>query len=116
MTQVRFAAAISVLLVAVLSAASATGSWEITCTSEEGDEDSWKLVISEENGKLAGTLSDEAGDFPLEQIKLAGDDLSFRVNIDDDVLVVDAKISGSSLQGVYKTHSDKGAIKGARRS
>jgi hypothetical protein len=118
MIRILVAVAGIVLLGAGLLAAAnaAVGTWEVVSAMDGGgDEMTWKLVIKEDAGKLTGTISGEPGDFTLEDIKVEGDTLTFKVSIDDQTYTTEAKISGSKLDGVFKSAGAKGTLKGTKQ-
>jgi hypothetical protein len=111
-------AGVVLLGVGLLAAANAAvGTWEVVSAMDGGDEMTWKLVINEDAGKLTGTISGEPGDFTLEDIKVEGDTLTFKVSIEDQTYTTEAKISGSKLDGVFKgTGGAKGTLKGTKQA
>jgi hypothetical protein len=110
------AAALAIFGAGLLVAANAaTGSWEVVSTPEGGDEVIWKMVIKEDAGKLTGTLSGEEGDFTLEDVKLEGEILSFKVTIDEQTYTVEARLSDSKFQGVFKSTRVSGTVRGTKQ-
>lgn len=117
MTRALLAVAVLLLFGAGLFAGNAAiGTWEVVSAMDGGGEEmTWKLVIKEDAGKLTGTISGEPGDFTLEDVKVEGDTLAFKVTIDDETYVTEAKITGSKLDGVFKATGVKGTLKGTRQ-
>ncbi|MGE5646930.1 MAG: hypothetical protein ACM336_14175 [Acidobacteriota bacterium] len=108
-------AAILLLGAGLLMAASdVAGTWDLVSAVDGGDEMSWKLVIKEDNGKLTGILSGEPGDFTLEDIKVDGDTLTFKVSIDYQTYTTESKIAGSKLNGTFKSSGSNGTLKGTK--
>jgi hypothetical protein len=99
----------------LLAANAAVGTWDVISAVDGGDDMNWKLVIKEDAGKLAGTISGEQGDFTLEDVKLEGETLTFKVTIDEQIYLTEAKISGAKLDGVFKGTGVKGTLKGTRQ-
>lgn len=99
----------------LVAANAAAGTWDVVSAPEGGDEVTWKMVIHEDAGKLTGTLSGEEGDFALEDVKLEGEILSFKVTIDDQRYTVEARLSDSKFQGVFRGTRVNGAVRGTRR-
>ncbi|HEX8984063.1 MAG TPA: hypothetical protein VF767_01475 [Bryobacteraceae bacterium] len=116
MTRLPLLLPIALLLVPLLSAAGISGAWQVFTTAESGDEIEWKMVIVEQDGKLSGTLSSELGDFTLENLKFDSGVLTFKVIIDSEDFLVDARIHGSDVEGNYKSRSEKGTLKGKQQS
>jgi hypothetical protein len=107
---------LSVALLIPPLCAGVSGTWQVFSTSESGDEIEWQLVVVEQDGKLSGTLSSELGDFTLENPKFDGGTLTFKVTIDSESCFVEARIHGSEIEGGYKSHSEKGTLKGRKQS
>ena len=107
---------IAVMLMPLLSAAGVAGTWQFLSTSESGDETDWKMVLVEQDGKLTGTASSELGEYTLEDLKFENGRLTFKVVIDNEDFLVDARIQGSDLEGAYSSRSEKGTIKGKKQS
>ena len=106
-------------LTAVLLAAAANeaiGTWDVTSSANEGNEMNWTLVIKEDGGKLTGTISGEPGDFTLEDVKVDGHTLTFKITIDAETYSSEVKISDGKLEGGYKGTSVKGTLKGTKKS
>ncbi len=100
----------------LLASNAAVGTWEVISAVDGGDESTWKLVITEDGDQLAGTISGESGDFSLHEVKLNGDELTFKVTIDDQTYVSAVKISGSKFEGAFKGGPTKGTLKGTKQS
>jgi hypothetical protein len=118
MTRIVLALAAIVLLGAglLMAANAAAGTWEVvSATDGGGDEMTWKLVIKDDDGKLSGTISGEPGDYTLEDVKVEGDTLTFKVTIEDQTYTTEAKISGSKLDGVFKSTGAKGTLRGTKQ-
>lgn len=98
----------------LMAASDATGTWDVVAAVDGGDEMTWTLVIKEDGDKLTGTLSGEPGDFTLEDVKVDGDTLTFKVSIDYQTYTTEAKISGSKLNGVFKSTGANGTVKGSK--
>jgi hypothetical protein len=109
------AAALAVSGACLLVAASAAaGTWEVVSTPEGGDEVTWKMVIHDHAGELTGTISGEQGDFTLEDVKLEGEILSFKVTIDEQTYTIEARLSDSKFQGVFRGARVNGTVRGTR--
>jgi hypothetical protein len=118
MRRVLLSLTLLTLAAVLLSAAAneAIGTWDVTSSTSEGSEMNWILVIKDDGGKLAGTLSGEPGDFTLQDVKLDGHTLTFKTTIDAEIYNSEVKISDGKLEGSYKGTAVKGTLKGTKKS
>jgi hypothetical protein len=116
----RFRVALTILMALLACAAAlaadcpAVGTWTIISTN--GEETQWTMKVTEQDGKLAGTLSGDPGEFPLVDPKMDGDAFSFRVTVGDAEYTVQTKIAGKKLEGSYKGGGIEGTLKGDKQS
>ncbi len=110
--------ALLLLATALAFAASnpAVGTWQISSTTDDGQEYAWKLVIKEDGGALSGVLSGEPGDYQLSDVKCENDTLTFKVTVEDQTYECEAKIAGKSLEGAFKGGAASGKLKGTKES
>lgn len=95
---------------------SVVGTWKCVSDTPDGDEVRWTLTITEQGGKLAGTAAGEPGEFPLIDPKLEGDTLTFRVAVEGETYTIEAKVSGTQLEGSWKGRDGHGFLKGTKQS
>jgi hypothetical protein len=102
------------LCACVCSAADVSGVWNFTAKTAEGTEYKAELVMKNDGGKLAGTISSTQGSVALEEIKVSGDNLSYTIPYRGGVAVT-SKVSANSMKGTF-TASDgmNGTIVAAR--
>lgn len=88
--------------VLLLAAAEVTGKWKVDAQSSTGTQYKLDLVLKEEGGKLGGTLTTDQGEvMQLQETKLEGDDLSFKLYVDPGTYSIKLKVSGNSMKGDY---------------
>ncbi len=98
-----------------LAADDIVGKWKMTSASANGRELKVDMVVQKDGDKLNGTLSSEAGDAPIEQAKIDGEEFSFKINGGEVVYTLTLKFKGDSLDGKYEsTNGRTGVIQGAR--
>lgn len=80
------------------------GEWDMEMSYGDGDPRDYVLKIAEEASALKGTfVSPRSGDYPLESVKLADDQATFRVKRD---------FNGTEATLVFTGKLEKGAISG----
>jgi hypothetical protein len=89
------------LCACVCSAADLTGTWDLTAQSE-GKDVKVQLVLRDDGGKLAGSISSEQGSMDLEEVKVAGDQLTYKIPYHGGITMA-LKASGNSMAGTFTT-------------
>lgn len=109
---------LAIALAAALAAAQkeVVGSWQCISDSPDGGQYRWTVVVKQENGKLSGTISGAPGEFVMQDARYEDGVFSFKVQIEGEVYVVEARISGDKLEGTWKGGSSQGVIKGTKQS
>ena len=97
------------------AADSAVGTWQLVSDSPGGEQYTWTLVLKEDGGKLAGTLTGGPGSFPLAEPKLDGETFTCKVTIDEQTYSIQAKISDGKFDGTWKGPGSQGTIKGTKQ-
>jgi len=92
------------------------GKWECTSTDDSGQTASWTLVVKDDGGKLAGTLSGDPGEFALVDPKMEGNSFTFKVVVNEVSYEVQATIDGGKLDGKFKGPEASGTLKGTKQS
>jgi hypothetical protein len=92
------------------------GTWQCISASPEGDQFNWVLTVTEQDGKLAGTLAGEPGEFPISDAKIEGDAFTFKVTVHAEVYTIEGKVAGDNFAGTYAGPQSRGTIKGTRQA
>lgn len=87
------------LLAITAAAADVTGKWTAQVPGRDGQTRETTFNLNQEGAKLTGTMSGRQGDVPISDGKVAGDSLSFTVNMN---------MGGNQIKLLYK-----GTISGA---
>ncbi len=93
------------------------GKWDCVGTDDAGQATNWTLVVKDDGGKLAGTLSGDPGEFQLVDAKLDGDSFTFKICGERrDLHASKASLDGKTVEGKYKGPEGGGTIKGTKAS
>ncbi|HTT65863.1 MAG TPA: hypothetical protein VMG35_28630 [Bryobacteraceae bacterium] len=94
----------------------AVGTWDVVGTDDAGQSANWTLIVKEEDGKLAGTLSGDPGEFNLVDAKVDGNQFTFKVIVNEETYSTEITIDGNKFEGKYKGPEAGGTIKGSKRT
>jgi hypothetical protein len=115
----RLTLLLTILLIACAAAWAAdspvVGTWNCTSTDDAGQTSTWTMVVKDDGGKLAGTLSGDPGEFALVDPKLDGNTFSFKVVVNEVSYGVEVTIDGTKLEGKYKGPEANGTLKGTKQ-
>ena len=93
------------------------GKWDCVSSDEGGTEQAWTLVVSEDRGKLSGSLLGTGGQIPLIEPKLEGNLFTFKIYVNPNCTVeTRLKIEGKKLSGTFACPEARGTFKGAKQS
>src|SRR5260370_4598790 len=87
--------------VALAAESPAVGKWNCTNVPAAAPESPWTLPVREDGTKLTGLLTDGSVEFPLSQIKLDSDALTFHFYINDKPYTFEGKLGHNKLEGKY---------------
>lgn len=79
--------------------AGVVGKWKVAASAPDGNVYNVDLVVKDEGGKPSAVLSSERGEMPLEDVKIAGDDLTFRLVMDMGPIAFKLKADGDKIAG-----------------
>lgn len=88
--------------------ASIAGHWNCEATTSSGRPYKLQLDLAEEAGKLSGAITRADGSAPIDDAKLEGNNLSFKVAADGTVYTVKLTVEGQTLKGSYTTPAGEG--------
>jgi hypothetical protein len=92
-----------------------TGKWHVTARGADGNETSVDLELTDQGGKLSGTLSHGNGSAALQDVSLAGSNLTFKVPVRGAVYTVKLTLAGNALTGSFESaEGQKGALSATR--
>ena len=95
--------------------ADVTGKWQLTATAPNGTEYKMELTLTEDAGKLGGTLSSERGALNLDEAVLAGDDLTMKFTIGSGQVSLKLAVANKQLKGTFATaDGTTGQVAGVR--
>ncbi len=113
---------LALLMLSVLVGASAgtdnpaVGTWQCAFLIEGGDDMLCTVKITEEAGKLTGTMLGGATELPLKDVKLDGDTLSFTFTGSGDDCSIVVKITGKKFSGKWSSGGQEGTFQGQKES
>lgn len=121
---IRIIASFLVILCVLAAAAAAenpiAGKWNCVSTDERGTEVTWALTVTEEAGKLAGsiTLTQTGDKIGILEPRLEGNTFSFKIPINaEEIVELTCRVNGSNLEGTFKGKtSGTGTFKGTRQA
>jgi hypothetical protein len=93
-------AGLFVLLVFATCLASAgdlNGRWEGKVKGPNGDDVQIAFTFKVDGEKLTGTVETPMGELPITDGKVKGDEISFKVDLGDNAITHQAKLSGKTL-------------------
>lgn len=93
---------LALLCLSAAAAADVTGTWNVTAITPSGREHKMQMVLKDEGGNLSGTMSGEQGAVALEEVRFAGDELSYRLPVAGGV-VVKLTVAGAAMKGAFTT-------------
>lgn len=97
------------------AASPVTGQWKVVARSEDGREFNLDLKLAMNGGKIEGTLTGDQGSMPLQDARLEGSDLTFKLATNDGFYTVKVTRTGDKLSGSYASPTgQKGTVTGQR--
>lgn len=95
---------------------SVIGTWQLISDSPKGDHFTWKLIVAEEQGQLAGRLlgGPPPSEYVVHEPKAGGNRFTFWFEVMGETYTVDATISGSTFDGIWKGGGAQGFMKGEK--
>ena len=108
---------VALVLAGVLRAAAAppiAGRWNCAAIMPDGGESKWVLTVQQEDGKLAGRIQGERGDFALIDPRFENGAFSFQFEIDAQTYQVRVKVRGAMFEGTWEGGGAAGAVRGAK--
>ncbi len=95
---------------------SVVGKWACTSDDGAGGKLDWTLVIRQEGGKLAGSMTGDTGDLQLIEPKLEGNIFTFKLHINDNCTVeTKLKVDGNKFDGNFACPEVSGTMKGTKQ-
>ncbi len=102
-------------LAAAVWAAGVEGKWKLTATASTGQKYELELNLAGAAPALKGTLSSEAGSVDLQDIRLEGDQLSFKFPL-GSMFEVKATVTGDTMKGTYASPDGPNGVITATRA
>jgi hypothetical protein len=102
-------------LMLACSAAEVAGIWKLTTSGRDGGEGSFTLVIKQDGANYSGTISNDEGAIEISNVKLSGDQLTFKVITDDASYEVTGAVDGDSMKGKFTVNQQQGGAFTAKR-
>ena len=92
---------------AAAPAGSITGKWKLTGKRANGGEDDVELELKDDGGKLTGVILAQGTEFPIQDVKLEGKQLSFRLPTPQGDYTLKLTIGENSMKGTYSSGDGK---------
>lgn len=90
------------------------GKWKMLSTTPDGDQVPWKLTITYADGKYSATAGTDQGEDAVNELKVDGAKIHFRVPYHGNEYYLDLKLDGDSLVGAWSGQGSTGDTKGQR--
>jgi hypothetical protein len=88
-------------LAGMAGAADVTGKWDVKATTPSGREHQAEMVLTQEAGKLTGSIAAQSGPVALQDVQLSGDRLSFKIPTGEGAFAIQFTVGEGSLKGTY---------------
>ncbi len=92
---------------AAASAGGITGKWKLNGKRADGTEDNVELELADDGGKLTGAILAQGTKFPIQDAKLEGKQLSFRLPTPEGEYTLKLTIGENSMKGTYSSGDSK---------
>jgi hypothetical protein len=92
---------------AATPAGSITGKWKLTGKRADGGEDNVDLELKDDGGKLTGAILTGDMSLPLQDVKLEGKELSFRLPTPQGEYTLKLTVGENSMKGTYSRGDTK---------
>lgn len=92
---------------AAVPAGGITGKWKLNGKRANGGEDNVELELADDGGKLTGAILAEGTKFPIQDVKLDGRELSFRLPTPQGEYTLKLTIGENSMKGTYSSGDSK---------
>lgn len=84
-----------------------TGKWKLNGKRADGGEDNVELELNDDSGKLTGAILAEGTKLPIQDVKLEGKQLSFRLPTPQGDYTLKLTIGENSMKGTYSSGDSK---------
>ncbi|HVT94639.1 MAG TPA: hypothetical protein VHD76_17460 [Bryobacteraceae bacterium] len=92
------------------------GTWDCVSETPDGGEYKFTLTVKHEDGKFTAIAGTEEGDMAVGDIKVDGDDVSFKATVGEEDYSVTIKVNGSKFEGKWSGGDESGSIKGSKHA
>jgi len=92
---------------AAAPAGSITGKWKLSGKRADGGEDNVELELKDDGGKLTGAILAEGMNLPIQDVKLEGKELSFRLPTPQGEFTLKLTVGENSMKGTYSRADTK---------
>lgn len=75
------------------------GKWKVAANAPDGNVYNVDLIVKDDAGKASAVLASERGEMPLQEVTIAGDDLTFKLVMDMGPIAFKLKAEGDNLAG-----------------
>jgi hypothetical protein len=97
--------------------ADVAGKWNVTAVTPEGSEMKAQMVLKNQGGNLAGEMISPRGTFTLQDIKVSGEELTYKIATGDSVYGIKLAVTGDSMKGTWSgADGTSGAVTAKREA
>ena len=97
----------SVWQITAAPAGGITGKWKLNGKRADGGEDNVELDLKDDGGKLTGAILAQGTELPIQDVKLEGKQLSFRLPTPQGEYTLKLTIGENSMKGTYSSGDSK---------
>jgi hypothetical protein len=90
------------------------GVWKMSSLTPDGDTVAWQLTVKQTEGKWTASLSGDAGDLPVKNLTVTGNQMHFTTPYQGQDYDQDLKLEGEKLIGTWSGNGDSGKTTGER--
>jgi len=110
------AVAFTLLIVRAAETPAIVGAWDCTSTTSDGDDQTWTLTVTQQDGKLTATLGGGSlGDVTVTDFKAEADKATFNAHTGSGDYAVKLTVKGTNVEGAFEGEQASGTIKGTKK-
>lgn len=102
-------------LMLACTAAEVAGVWKLAVPGRDGGNAQFTLTIKQNGDNYSGTIANDENTLPISNLKVDGDQLSFKVLADNATYEVTGSVEGDDMKGKFTVNQQQGGVFTAKR-